>query len=83
MWTLEWPKEGLVDNLMKEVVKYVLGELDESDVHLIFDRYHEYSTKSSARLSCKGKVGYVRMDSISETTPLPPREAVLKCTSNK
>ena len=41
-----WPKEGLVQDLINGVMRYVSKFLKDSDVHLIFDHYFDKSIKS-------------------------------------
>jgi len=55
-------------------------QLIEADVHLCFDRYFDYSTKSSTR-SSRGNAS--RIHQLNGNTPLPAQDTVLKNSSNK
>ena len=56
------------------------GYLLKSDVHLCFDRYHEYSIKGSARMaSCTASRGYL----LTVNTPMLSRKLLLNNYSNK
>ena len=41
-----WPKGAEVKKLVEAVSAYIFPFLKESDVYLIFDRYHDFSIKS-------------------------------------
>ena len=47
LWTVHWPADGSVADFIVNVKKRIASYLTNSDVYLIFDRYHEYSTKST------------------------------------
>jgi hypothetical protein len=49
LWTIHWPEHGTVGDFVENVESRVAVYLAQSDVYLIFDRYQEYSIKSSAR----------------------------------
>ncbi len=44
LWTIQWPN-GTVKDLVMSVARYISPKLKNSDVYLIFDRYHDYSPK--------------------------------------
>ena len=43
LWTVHWPADGSVADFIVNVKKRIASYLTNSDVYLIFDRYHEYS----------------------------------------
>ena len=49
LWTIHWPANGTVADYVSNVKTRVAKYLKDSDVYLIFDRYHDFSTKSVAR----------------------------------
>ncbi|KAG0725210.1 hypothetical protein GWK47_039042 [Chionoecetes opilio] len=80
LWTLEWPSQGTVDTFISVFKVWVNARLLEADVHLCFDRYFEYSTKSSTR---SARANATRVHQLERKTPLPARDAVLKNSANK
>ena len=40
-----WPTQVTVQDLVGNVVSYVMGKLKDADVYFIFDRYEDYSIK--------------------------------------
>ena len=55
LWTLPWPQQGTVQTLINTFKIRVASKLNNSDVHLVLDRYFDYSTKSSARVARASK----------------------------
>ena len=49
LWTVHWPADGSVADFIVNVKKRIASYLTNSDIYLIFDRYHEYSIKSTTR----------------------------------
>ena len=49
LWTIIWPISGTVLDPVNSVAAYVHARLMNSDVHLIFNRYLDYSTKGRTR----------------------------------
>ena len=41
LWTVNWPADGSVPDFIVNVKKRIASNLTNSDVYLIFDRYHE------------------------------------------
>ena len=76
-----WPKGAEVKKLVEAVSAYIFPFLKESDVYLIFDRYHDFSIKSDTRKSRQGM--FFKEHKLQLTTQLPSREAVLGSTKNK
>ena len=83
LWTINWPTNGTVNTFVNAFKIWVENKLNSADVHLVMDRYYDYSTKSSTRVARAGKTATTRVHKLSVKTPLPTREAVLKCVANK
>ena len=83
LWTINWSTKGTVQTFVNEVKIWVANKLNSADVHLVFDRYYDYSTKSSTRVARAGKTAASRVHKLSAKTPLPTRDAVLTCVANK
>ena len=66
---------------MNNVLEYIFGKLQHSDVNVICDRYYEYSINSSTRTS--RTVQASRRHSLTPSTPLPAQNVVLAVTENK
>lgn len=80
LWIVHWPANGLVETFINGFKVWLSGQLSGSDVHLCFDRYQEYSTKSATR---SARAPSSRVHQLNLKTPLPSRDAVLKNSSNK
>ena len=70
MWTLEWPVHGTVATFISGFKTWLSLQLSGVDVYLCFDRYHDYSTKSSTR---SARATSSRVHHLTLTTPLPAR----------
>ena len=51
LWTVDWPTHGTVGTFISGFKAWLRVRLSEADVHLCFDRYRDYSTKSTTRSS--------------------------------
>ena len=80
LWTIEWPVHGTVTTFITAFMQWLSEKLQKSDIYLCFDRYHEYSMKSSTRNS---RNTTARVFKLSLQTLLPPRDAILKNYTNK
>jgi hypothetical protein len=72
LWTINWPISGTLLDLVNAVAAYVHARLMNCDVHLIFDRYLDYSTKGCTR----GRRASVTADHRHHfilQSPLPPQ----------
>ena len=49
LWTVHWPADGSVADFIVNVKKWIASYLTNSNIYFIFDRYHEYSIKSTTR----------------------------------
>lgn len=80
IWTIDWPAHGTIGTFISGFKLWLSRQLSEADVYMCFDRYHDYSTKSSTR---SARATASRVHHFTLTTPLPARDAVLKNYSNK
>ena len=79
LWVVHWPSKGSVQDLVTNAVHYDTGKLKGGTrVHVIFDRYCDYSIKSGTRCSCKAQVSGVHQLCLS--SPLPPQQVFLTVT---
>jgi len=67
--------DGTVATFISGFKTWLSRQLSEADVYLCFDRYHDYSTKSSTR---SARATNSRVHYLTLTTPLPARDTVLK-----
>jgi len=91
LWSIYWPTEGKVHDLVGGVAKYLACQLTSSvhGVYLIFDCYREFSIKGGARAARaqdlsgdkakKNAADYV----LTLDSPIPPQSISLKVTQNK
>lgn len=78
---LYWPSNGTVNDLLDVAEKYIMKQLNESNVYLVFDRYIENSIKSDTR---DARIGaFHRSYQLSPDRELPPKEMCLKSTKTK
>lgn len=82
LWCIHWPSNGTVQDFIESYWQYVYHRLRESDVYLVFDRYYEYSIKSSTRNSRRHQNAIIE-HRLKRTTPLPAQHTVLTNTANK
>ena len=80
LWTVDWPSHANVATFISGFKVWLSIRLLEADVHLCFDRYRDYSTKSSTR---SARVINTFVHQLDLKTPLPARDAVLKNCANK
>ena len=80
LWTIEWNACGTVTTFIASIKLWLSEKLKETDVYLCFDRYFDYSIKSSTRNS---RSSTSRIYKLNLETPLPSRDAVLKNYKNK
>ena len=69
LWAVHWIAEGVIADVVENFIGFLLKKLLESDVYLIFDRYHEYSTTRTCEAS--------RVYELTMNMPLPSQKAVL------
>ena len=51
IWTVDWPTHGTVGTFISGFKAWFRVRVSEADVHICFDRYRDYSTKSTTRSS--------------------------------
>lgn len=81
LWTINWPAHGTIADFIENVKARLISYLLESDVYLIFDRYHEFSIKSVTRNVRETVVNTKHQLLLS--TKLPAQKVVLTSTDNK
>ena len=50
LWVVNWPPKASVQDYVDNVCDYVLRRLKTADTAIVFDRYYDFSIKSSTRL---------------------------------
>ena len=78
LWTVHWPADGSVADFIINVKKRIASYLTNSDIYLIFDRYHEYSIKSTTQDGRETRI--TRKHHLLRTTKLPAQKVVLSST---
>ena len=63
-------------------MKHILDKLEKCTVHLVFDRYFDYSIKSNTS-SFRAGLEVRRCQKLTLSTPLPSQQVVLNVTENK
>ena len=43
LWHIQWPTSGIIKNCVGGFIAYVFDKLLKTKVHIIFNRYYEYS----------------------------------------
>ena len=86
LWVVQWPSSSLhqeaqVKDFVDSFESYILHRLETADVYLVFDRYLDYSTKSSTR-SARGANG-CKVFQLSYLSPIPSQTQVLNSPQNK
>ncbi len=81
LWTIDWPAKGTVQTFVQGFRVWLASKLIKSDVYLAFDRYLDYSTKSSTRAT--RSTTSARVHKLNLKSPLPSRDSVLRSTHNK
>ena len=81
LWVVPWPAEGTTTDYANNFKHAIAKRLEVGDVHLVFDRYYDYSTKSVTRSA--RATGASRVHELQLNTKLPPQKTVLTVTENK
>ena len=79
--SIHWPKEGLVEDLVKGIEQYIAKTVVSSDGYLVFDRYFDFSIKSETRLKRIGL--FKRTHNLSLKTTLPAKDICMSSTKTK
>eukprot|EP00745_Piridium_sociabile_P031048 TRINITY_DN51469_c0_g2_i2.p1 TRINITY_DN51469_c0_g2~~TRINITY_DN51469_c0_g2_i2.p1 ORF type:complete len:652 (+),score=127.59 TRINITY_DN51469_c0_g2_i2:129-2084(+) len=94
LWAIYWPVDGRVRDLVSGVAIYLGRQFTPSvkGVHLIFDRYREFSIKGGTRAARAQGMTRTTDDAgdtnstefmLTLDSPLPPQSVSLKVTENK
>ena len=84
LWTVKWPTSGTLQGLYDEIKRRLRQMLTKSDVHLIQDRYRDYSRKCSTRAAREESSGInCRKYTLRPSMPILKKDQVLKCYHNK
>lgn len=86
LWIPHWPpssptQQPTVMDYVNKFQDMIKERLSSGDVYLVFDRYEDFSTKYSTRIS-RGSDG-CRVFQLSPTAPLPSQKLMLTVTQNK
>lgn len=81
LWVIHWPANGTVCDFVVNFKQYIQHKLTSSDVYLVFDRYQDFSTKSTTR--CNRTTEASRVHRLALDTPLPQQKVVLTVSENK
>ena len=87
LWAVNWPTKASVQDYVDNVCDYVLRRLktadtaDRADTAIVFDRYYDFSIKSSTRLDRGSSSSQTRM--LTLTSPFPPKTVTLSSSHNK
>lgn len=80
LWHVHWPKVGTIQTYIDNVIAVIMKHVAEQNTFLVFDRYFEYSPKSTTR--SKRGVNSTSMQ-LRADTPLPSRNSILTHSRNK
>ena len=75
LWAVHWPSKGLVKDFVEAFLQTLVRYLQRQHVHLVFDRYHDFSVKSAIRAT-RTKFGS-RKIGINMKTPLPSQQVTV------
>ena len=78
---IHWIANGTVRDFVVNFKQYIQHKLTSSDVYLVFDRYQDFSTKSTTR--CNRTTEASRVHRLALDIPLPPQKVVLTVSENK
>ena len=73
-------KEALVSDYVSAFKVYLKRKLEHWDVYLVFDKYNDFSTKSSARSE---RTSSQRLYPLTLSSPLPSQSSILSVAQNK
>ena len=80
-WVVNWPRIGLVSDYIVNYCDFVFLILQYHDIAVVFDRYHDFSIKSSTRAD-RGKFP-ARILFLTPSLPLPAKSVMLTSASCK
>ena len=79
-WVVNWPTKASVVDYLQSFSSYILPKLATGNINLAFDRYYDYSIKSSTR-SGRGR-STCRTHKLTPTSPLPSKITTLGSSEN-
>ena len=81
LWLFNWSSNGKVSDFVDRFLSYLFTLWHESDVHIAFDRYYEYSIKSAtpSERAKSANVAYV----LNLKSPSPRKFTILKLAKKK
>ena len=82
MWTVHWPHNGSVKDFVDNFCNFVIQRISNAHVYLVFDRYYDFSIKSSTRMQRSGQY-CTRRHHLSINSLLPAQKVMLTVTENK
>ena len=80
-WVVNWSRIGLVSDYIVNYYDFVFLKLQSHDIAVVFDRYHDFSIKSSTRAG-RGKFS-ARILFLTPSLPLPAKSIMLTSVSCK
>ena len=86
LWIPRWPsststKQPLVIDYVNKFADHIKEKLKKGDTYLVFDKYNNYSTKSSTRIARMAEG--CKVFQLSPTAPIPSQKICLTITQNK
>ena len=83
LYIIGWPKQGIVNDFVKQFRKYVERKLKDIDVSLVFDRYRDFRIKCAPREDRGKSVKKVKMYQLSNAMKFPKQEDILNIPDNE
>ena len=80
LWVDHWPSQGTDQDIVRNVVSYVMGKMKDVDVYLIFDSYEDYSINGVTRTAQRKEAS--RHHQLSLSMHLPPQKVELAVIYN-
>jgi hypothetical protein len=81
LWMVPWTADGTVVDFTDNMKQILAKKLILGDIHLVFDRYYEYSTKGETRSARVN--GASRVHQLLLHNKLPSQKTVLAVSENK
>jgi hypothetical protein len=81
LWVIPYPAEGLVKDYISNFKVQMAYRLEKYNVYIVFDRYRDYSTKSTTR-SARAN-GASRVFQLHKDSKLPAQKVLLSVSENK
>ena len=80
-WLVNWPTKASVIDDLQNFSPYILQKIAAGNINLVFDKYYDYSIKSSAR-SGVGRCT-CRTQRFQQASPLPSKITTFGSSKNK